>query len=75
MTWSHHRLIIFGFLPQSTKTKAVSVSVQQMSRGGEQARPASLDDLDTFRGAFYDCVTLRADAVLCAKGPVSTLVG
>ena len=38
--------------------------------------------LDTFRGAFYDCLSLRADAlfeltdaVLCADGPVSTLVG
>jgi hypothetical protein len=77
-------LIIFGFLPQSSKTKAVavSVSVQQRSRGGEQAHPASLDDLDVFRGAFYDCLTLRADAlfeltdaVLCAEGPVTTLVG
>jgi DDE superfamily endonuclease len=84
MTWHGHRLIIFGFLPQSSKTMAVavSVSVQQRSRGGEQAGPASLEDLDAFRGAFYDCLTLRADtlfeltdAVLCAEGPVSTLVG
>ena len=84
MTWSGHRLIIFGFLPQSSKTMAVavSVSVQQRSCGGEQAGPASLDDLAAFRGAFYDCLTLRADAlfeltdaVLCAEGPVSTLVG
>jgi hypothetical protein len=84
MTWRGHRLIIFGFVPQSSKMKAVavSVSVQQRSRGGEQAAPARLDDLDAFRGAFYDCLTLRADAlfeltdaVLCAEGPVSTLVG
>ncbi len=60
----------------------MSVSVQQMSRGGEQAGSARLDDLDAFRGTFYDCLTLRADAlfeltdaVLCAEGPVSTLVG
>ncbi|MBV9652082.1 MAG: transposase [Pseudonocardiales bacterium] len=53
-----------------------------MSRGGEQAGPACLDDLDAFRGTFYDCLTLRADAlfeltdaVLCVEGPVSTLVG
>jgi hypothetical protein len=59
---------------------AVGVSVQQMSGGGQQAGPASLGDLDVFRGAFYDCLTLRADAlfeltdaVLCAEGPVSTL--
>jgi hypothetical protein len=84
MTWSGHRLIIFGFLPQSSKMKAmaVSASVRQTSRGGQQAGPTSLDDLDTFRGAFYDCLSLRADAlfeltdaVLCAEGPVSTLVG
>jgi hypothetical protein len=84
MTWSGHRLIIFGFLPQDLKTMAVavSVSVQQIGRGGEQAGRASLGDLDAFRGAFYDCLSLRADAlfelaeaVLCAEGPVSTLVG
>jgi DDE superfamily endonuclease len=84
MTWSDHRLIIFGFLPQNLKTMAVavSVSVQQTSLENQQAGPTSLDDLDAFRGAFYDCLTLRADAlfelteaVLCAEGPVSTLVG
>jgi DDE superfamily endonuclease len=84
MTRHGHRLIIFGFLPESSKTKAVAVSVtvQQRSRGGEHAGSARLDDLDAFRGAFYDCLTLRADAlfeltdaVLCAEGPVSTLVG
>jgi len=84
MTWSGHRLIIFGFLPQSSKMKAVAVSasVRQTSRGGQQAGPTSLDDLDTFRGVFYDCLSLRADAlfeltdaVLCAEGPVRTLVG
>jgi len=60
----------------------VGVSVAQMSGGGEQAGPASLDDLDAFRGTFYDCLSLRADAlfeltdaVLCADGPVSTLIG
>ena len=60
----------------------MGVSVAQMSGGGEQAGPASLDDLDAFRGTFYDCLSLRADAlfeltdaVLCADGPVSTLVG
>lgn len=84
MTWHGHRLIIFGFLPQNSKMKAVTVSasVQQMSCGGQQACPANLGDLDVFRGAFYDCLSLWADAlfelaeaVLCAEGPVSTLVG
>jgi hypothetical protein len=60
----------------------VGVSVQQRSCAGEQAGPTRLDDLAVFRCAFYDCLTLRADAlfeladaVLCAEGPVSTLVG
>jgi hypothetical protein len=60
---------------------AVGVSVQQSSGLGEQARSAMLDDLVVFRGAFYNCLTLRADAlfeltdaVLCADGPVSSLV-
>jgi hypothetical protein len=84
MTWYGHRLIIFGFLPQISKTKAVAVgvSVQQSSGLGEQARTARLDDLSVFRCVFYDCLTLRADglfeltdAVLCAEGPVTTLVG
>jgi hypothetical protein len=45
-----HRLIILGFLPQNSKTMAVavSVSVQQTSRGGQQTGPTSLDDLDVF---------------------------
>jgi DDE superfamily endonuclease len=49
---------------------------------GEQARSARIDDLAAFRCVFYDCLTLRADAlfeltdaVLCADGPVTTLVG
>ena len=60
----------------------MGVSVQQTSGVGEQAGLASLGDLAVFRCAFYDCLTLRADAlfeladaVLCAEGPVSTLVG
>ena len=84
MTWYGHRLIIFGFLPQISKTRAVAVgvSVQQSSGLGEQARSARLDGLAAFRCVFYDCLTLRADAlfeltdaVLCAEGPVTTLVG
>ena len=79
-----HRLIIFGFLPQSSKTKAVAVvaSVRRCGLGREQAHAASLDDLVGFRGEFYDCLTQRgdalfelADAVLCTQGPVRSLVG
>ena len=60
----------------------MTVSVQQTSGVGEQAGLASLDDLAAFRCTFYDCLTLRADAlfeltdaVLCTEGPVNTLVG
>lgn len=60
----------------------MSLSVQHVGGVGEQARSACLDDLAAFRCAFYDCLTLRADAlfeltdaVLCADGPVTTLVG
>jgi hypothetical protein len=59
----------------------VPVCSRRVARG-QQACPALLGDLDAFRGAFYDCLSLRADAlfeltdaVLCAEGPVSTLVG
>jgi DDE superfamily endonuclease len=60
----------------------VGVSVQQAGCMAKPARSASLGDLAGFRGAFYDCLTLRADAlveltdaVLCSDGPVTTLVG
>jgi hypothetical protein len=76
-------LIIFGFVPEISKTQggAVGVSVLQVGCGAEQARSTSLGDLAGFRGVFYDCLTLRADAlfeltdaVLCSDGPVTTLV-
>ena len=78
MTWYGHRLIIFRFLPQSSKTKAVAVgvSVQQSRCLGEQARSAKMDDLAVFRCVFYDCLRLRpdalselTDAVLCTEEP------
>ncbi len=54
MTWYGHRLIIFGFLPQISKTKAVAVgvSVQQWRGLGEQARSARMDDLAGFAVCF-----------------------
>jgi hypothetical protein len=76
-------LIIFGFLPQSSKTRAVAVesSVPYRRTTGEQAGRADLADLGSFRGGFYGCLMARADAlfeltdaVLCADGPVRTLV-
>jgi DDE superfamily endonuclease len=61
---------------------AVNPSVHHVPVSGARARVPGLDDLSRFRGAFYDCLTRRADAlfevtdaVLCAEGPVSTLVG
>jgi hypothetical protein len=79
-----HRLIIFGFLPQNSKIKAVAVSVSVQQAGGvsQRQRQACLGDLVGFRDGFYNCLTARADAlfeltdaVLCADGPVTTLVG
>ena len=49
---------------------------------GEQTGRASRADLASFRVGFHDCLTARADAlfeltdaVLCAEGPVTWLVG
>lgn len=49
---------------------------------GEGSRIEALAELSEFRQDFYDCLTARADelfeltdAVLCAEGPVKTLVG
>lgn len=85
MTWYGHRQILFGFLAWISKTTqavAVSVSVQYCEGTDRHARAASLDDLAGFRREFYDCLTLRADALfeltdalLCAEAPVATLVG
>jgi hypothetical protein len=87
VSWRHgygHRLIIFGFVPQSSKTKAVAVDASMGQARGlcGEGRSAGLDDLAGFRYAFYECLTARsdalfelADAVLCTEGPVRLLVG
>jgi hypothetical protein len=76
-------LILFGFLSQSSKTKAmaamVSVAyVQAVEPGGT---PDRRGDLARFREEFYGSLTARADAlfeltdaILCADGPVRSLV-
>ena len=78
--------MIFGFLPQNLKTQAVAVafSIAWLEAGVE---PQPEDDLvwgglAAFREELYRCLTARADAlfeladaVLCADGPVKTLVG
>lgn len=83
VTWSGHRVILFGFLPQNVKKMravAVVVSVPQAVARGEQGGAARRDELVGFRRSFYDCLTLRADAlfeltdaVLCVDGPVVSL--
>ena len=82
-TWNGHRLILFGFLPQSSKTKAVAamLSVAHARAAESGDTPAPRDDLDWFRREFYRSCTARADAlfeltdaVLCADGPVRSLV-
>jgi DDE superfamily endonuclease len=72
-------VIIFGFLPQSSKMKAVAVafSMARLEAGVEPQpeRCRARDRLADFRRELYRCFTARADAVLCADGPVKTLAG
>jgi len=76
-------LILFGFLSQSSKTKTVAAmtSVTHARAGGPDDIPARRGDLARFREEFYGALTARADvlfeltdAVLCADGPVRSLV-
>ena len=78
-----HRLILFGFLGQSSKTKAMAAmtSVVHAQAGGSEDTPARRGDLGRFREEFYGSLPARADAlfeltdaVLCAAGPVTSLV-
>jgi DDE superfamily endonuclease len=82
-TGSGHRLILFGFLSPSSKTKAVAAmrSVAHARAVGQSDTPGASDDLDWFRQEFYRSLTARGDAlfeltdaVLCADGPVRSLV-
>jgi hypothetical protein len=72
-------LILFGFLSQSSKTKAVAAmpSVAHVRTAGADDTPTGRGDLAGFRRELYDSLTARADAlfeltdaVLCADGPV-----
>jgi DDE superfamily endonuclease len=76
-------LILFGFLPQSSKTKAMAAmpSVAHPGAARHGGTPARRGDLDSFRREFYRSLPARADAlfeltdaVLCADGPVRSLV-
>jgi DDE superfamily endonuclease len=76
-------LILFGFLSQSSKTKAVaavdSVAHARILKRADTSAPRN--DLAGFRQEFYRSLTARADALfeltdamLCADGPVRSLV-
>ena len=76
-------MILFGFLPQSSKTKAMAAvtSVAYGSDTGAGDTRLWRGELGQFRWEFYRSCTARADAlfeltdaVLCADGPVRSLV-
>jgi DDE superfamily endonuclease len=77
--------MIFGFLSENLKTQAVAVAFSMAWQGsGVEPREGAgaRERLEDFRGELYECFTARADvlfeladAVLCADGPVKTLVG
>jgi len=76
-------LILFGFLSQSSKTKTVAAmsSVTHARTAGADDTPTGRGDLAGFRRELYGSLTARADAlfeltdaVLCAEGPVTSLV-
>ena len=76
-------MILFGFLSQSSKTKAVAavLSVTHARDAESCDTSARWADLDRFRRELYASFTTRADAlfelaeaVLCADGPVTSLV-
>ena len=85
MTWYGHRVMIFGFLPENLKTQAVAVAFSMAWRAGG-VEPGgdvpALGRLAAFRRELHGCFAARADALfelaeamLCAEGPVKTLVG
>ena len=78
-----HRLILFGFLSQISKTKVVAavVSVAHTRIPAPGDTPERRGGLAWFRQELYESFTARADAlfelvdaVLCADGPVRSLV-
>jgi hypothetical protein len=78
-----HRLILFGFLSQSSKTKAVAAmcSVAHARTPGPGDTLVESGDLAVFRWGFHASLTAPSDAlfeltdaVLCADGPVASLV-
>jgi hypothetical protein len=77
-------MMIFGFLPQNVKTKAVAVAFSiAWAAAGVEPRPEQVRGrLAGFRRELHRCFAARADAlfdladaVLCADGPVKMLAG
>ena len=84
-------MMIFGFLRENLKTKAVAVAFSiAWHRAAVEARgrdewgddAGARNRLAAFRREFYGCLTARADelfeladAVLCCGGPVRVLAG
>src|SRR5438874_9889476 len=79
-------MMIFGFLPENLRTQAVTVAFSmawlEAGAGGGGEADQAREVLAGFRRELYRCFTARADAlfeladaVLCAEGPVKTLVG
>jgi hypothetical protein len=85
VVWHGHRTMIFGFLPENLKTQAVAVAFRMAWQAGDVEPGGDVcarERLTAFRGELYRCFTARADelfeltdSVLCAEGPVRTLVG
>src|SRR5258706_185441 len=80
--------MIFGFLRQNLKAQAVAVPFSMAWLGAglepepDDGRTRACERLGSFRRELHGCFTARgdelfelADAVLCAEGPVRTLVG
>src|SRR5258706_10261026 len=80
--------MIFGFLRQNLKTQAVAVAFSMAWTGAgvepepDDGRTRACERLGSFRRELHGCFTARgdelfelADAVLCAEGPVCSLVG
>ena len=71
VTWHSHRTMIFGFLPENLKAKAVAVafSMAWQRSGVEGPDPGTSGDsaagalgrLVAFRGELYRCFTARGD--------------
>ena len=81
-----HRVIIIGSFHRTPVTEAVAVAFSmawpEAETGSEGGADQARERLAGFRRELYRCLTTRADAlfeladaVLCADGPVKTLVG